>query len=1121
MPNGNFFAGFFPIFEVQIILIYMVRRYWVAVLTLIFIVCTNSFAKEEAKVLSGYEKDVSGDVLSYHSFHPFAGSALLTRCNTGHMSIAWETESIPVNWKTHEVFFRWIGGFSTGTSDADRFFDFSVNGKKVLTFVTHPGCDTSSWTVRGENGITLSYKHVWIDHVSDAFGYFLLTVPFRPEMAGKPLILGVTGHAMNDGDWYMTFRHPMHESVQARMVQALVKKDNAVWQVIRLDVDFPENTGKLEIKGFRGKITRLPLKLGYNSLEVYVPEVKKDTAWVFPVRINNSKPQILSVKLKPVDNREIWIIHHSHNDIGYTDLQPNILALQIRNIREAMQLIKKTASYPEEARFKWNTEIMWAVDAFLQQASLPEKEEFLKAVRDGQMGLQALYTNPLTGLARPEELMRLTDVACRLRDEYHLPLSTAMVSDIPGFSWGIVPALQHSGIRYFTSGPNTGDRIGHSTEAWGDRPFWWVSPDGTGKILFWMAGKGYSMFHQTRTMATNRDFSNRLFGYLDELAERKYPYQMVQIRYTVFSDNGPTDSTLSDFVREWNSRYVTPKLVIGTTEAMFSKFEKLYGSQIPSFAGDFTPYWEDGAVSTAMETGLNRKASDRAVQAEIVSVLTGSSLNKDTLETLWKNIHLFTEHTWGAWNSVSDPDDAGARGQWQIKQHFALEADRLSRKLLTDALSINQNGRNNLAIEVINTLSWPRTDIVRVKNPDPAKYKGIVSIDGKPVPSQMLSTGEIAFLADNVPPLGSKLFRLSATASSVKTYLPQINNGIQNSRFRLLIDTLNGSISSLLDLTTGREYADAGLYGGINGFVYIKGLSPYQASVLSNIRVRIKEAGPLVQTIEVTGKTEGVEEVDMEISLLEGLDYVILNNRINKIARREKEACYFAFPFKVDKPVVRYDIGWGTVRPECDQLAGACRDFFSVQRWVDLSAQDYGITLSTCEAPLVEFGEISDETGHNSGPRGWKTTTPVGSVAYSFVMNNYWHTNYKADQEGWAEFSYALQPHGMFHSAGVNRFGYERNYPMLARMVDESQIPLEPLFILSVPEVNVTGIQTDTNGKLRQIRLFNMSSKPVEFTIKWGKFHPERLYVVDHPGGLPSNATLALPAYGIMTLTCE
>lgn len=1096
-------------------------KYGFFVLSFLFVQWTDSFAKEEEKVLSGYEKDVTGEVISYHSFHPFASSALLTRCNTGKMVITWETETIPANWKAKEVSFRWIGGFSTGTSDADRYFDFTINGRRVLTFVTHPGCDTSAWTIKGEGGITLSYKHVWIDHVSDAFGYFTLTIPFHSELAGNPLVLGVTGRAMNDGDWYMTFRHSLHESVKANMVHALVKKGNSAWQVIRLDVDYPENTGKLEVKGYQGKIMRLPLRLGYNSLEVYVPEIKGDTVLALPIRINNNKPQILSVKLKPVDRREIWIIHHSHNDIGYTDLQPNILALQIRNIREALQLIKKTASYPEEAQYKWNSEIMWAVDGFLQQASEQEKEDFLKAVKEGQMGLQALYTNPLTGLARPEELMRLTDLACNLRDQYHLPISAAMVSDIPGFSWSIVPALQHKGIRYFTSGPNTGDRIGHSTEAWGDRPFWWVSPDGTGKVLFWMAGKGYSMFHQTRTIRTNRDFANRLFAYLDELSRNRYPYQMVQIRYTVYSDNGPVDPTLPDFVREWNEKYITPRLVIGTTEAMFAKFEKEYGANLPAFAGDFTPYWEDGAVSTARETALNRKASDRAAQAEMVSSILGKALDKDTLAVLWKNIHLFTEHTWGAWNSVSEPDDPGARGQWQIKQQFALEADRLSEKVLRETLSGFMNVSESKTIEVINSLSWPRSGIVKIQNPDPSKFKGVVTSDGKPVLSQMLTTGEMAFLAENVPPLGSKWFRLTAEVPVAKVNLPRIDNGIQNSRLRLLIDTLNGSISSLLDPATGREYADKGLYGGINSFVYIKGLSPDKADVPGKISLRIKEAGPLVQTIEITGKVEGAQDFVREISLLEGLDYVVIADRINKIARREKEACYFAFPFRVEHPVVRYDAGWGVVRPDCDQLAGACRDFFSVQRWVDFSAQDYGITLATAEAPLVEFGEIADETGHNSGPKGWKTTTPGGSVAYSFVMNNYWHTNYKADQEGWVDFSYALRPHAIFQSAQAYRFGNEMDYPLLSRFVPNDYKGTDEIFSLNSHDILVTRMQWERNGKVLMLRLFNMSGQPVQVAFRWKHFLPQTISMEGSGIRIPAESTFSVPAYGIITMRCE
>ena len=47
---------------------------------------------------------------------------------------------------------------------------------------------------------------------------------------------------------------------------------------------------------------------------------------------------------------------------------------------------------------------------------------------------------------------------------------------------------------------------------------------------------------------------------------------------------------------------------------------------------------------------------------------------------------------------------------------------------------------------------------------------------------------------------------------------------------------------------------------------------------------------------------------------------------------------------------------WAVVRPEVDQLPGACKNWFTVQRWVDVSNDEYGVTWATLDAPLVEVG---------------------------------------------------------------------------------------------------------------------------------------------------------------------
>ena len=142
----------------------------------------------------------------------------------------------------------------------------------------------------------------------------------------------------------------------------------------------------------------------------------------------------------------LHLLPHSHVDIGYSDPQPEVERKQWKNLRDAVELARKTASYPPEARFKWNVEGLWSVESYLKQASPEEREAFLAAVRNGTIALQANDTNILTGLATPEELRHWTAGSRRLRAAYGLePGRTAMHSDIPGLSWTSVAALAEAG----------------------------------------------------------------------------------------------------------------------------------------------------------------------------------------------------------------------------------------------------------------------------------------------------------------------------------------------------------------------------------------------------------------------------------------------------------------------------------------------------------------------------------------------------------------------------------------------------------------------------------------------------------------------------------------------------
>ncbi len=298
--------------------------------------------------------------------------------------------------------------------------------------------------------------------------------------------------------------------------------------------------------------------------------------------------------------------------------RPRWRQIQNNNIWKALVLIDRTKDYPEDSRFVWNVESLWAVENFLGIASEQDKQRFIAAVKSGSIALSANYANLMTGLCTPEEMHWIVEYADSLRAWYDLPITMAMQTDVPGMSWSMVDAYAAHGIRHLSQGPNYipdmpdgGDRIGSTLREQGDKPYWWKGTTGRDSILVWTAGQGYGGWHGYTAGAIKERGTRKIAAYMNDLAAKGYPYDMLQWRYNIVSDNGPVDSTLSDFVREWNEKYSSPRLIIANAGTMMQEFERKYGKSIPTWSGDFTPYWEDGAYSTAKEEGDVRVLSAR------------------------------------------------------------------------------------------------------------------------------------------------------------------------------------------------------------------------------------------------------------------------------------------------------------------------------------------------------------------------------------------------------------------------------------------------------------------------------------------------------------------------------
>jgi hypothetical protein len=246
----------------------------------------------------------------------------------------------------------------------------------------------------------------------------------------------------------------------------------------------------------------------------------------------------------------------------------------------------------------------------------------------------------------------------------------------------------------------------------------------------------------------------------------------------------------------------------------------------------------------------------------------------------------------------------------------------------------------------------------------------------------------------------------------------------------------------------------------------------------------------------VESAAPGCANFSREIRVVDGLDRVDIINVLDKTAVREKEGVHLGFAFNVPDGVIRMDIPWAVVRPEVDQLPGACKNWFTVGRWVDVSNDRCGVTWATLDAPMVEVGIMSGNLiGSINNPRAWRAKVEPTQTIYSWVMNNHWHTNYKADQSGPTTFRYALQPHKQYDPMAAQRFGIECSQPLLAIPATGEAPNEQSLFQLDTADVLVASVKPSADGKAQIVRLFGAAGKPAKASLRWNDATPKTVYL--------------------------
>ncbi len=1005
---------------------------------------------ENTLIVNGFAQKLSGNDFNYHSSVPAVKECLLIRATNGKSAMEWETGPVPAKIESDYVTFVWLAGL--GSSPGRARFDLQVNDIKKFSFWAD---HSTQWKQDADDGSTLSFQKNMTDQNGDNFGFMFLKIPAELLEKGRSLKIKITGAAMNKTSWYMTFKFRLKPGLSVKSLPAILKENGKEVQLGSAEIIHFGKPAQARIY-FDGKLIKeTEVSFGYNNVRINLPKVEKSKTVTYKLETNGfvSEGEVL---VTPVRKWRVNFVQHTHTDIGYTRPQTEILAEHLRYIDYALDYCDNTDNYPESSKFRWTCEAAWPVNEYLRSRPESQIKRLKERVAEGRIELTGMYFN--FDELPDEQILAASLQPIKRFEENGLPVKVAMQNDVNGIGWCLNDYFSDLGIRYLNMGTH-----GHRALIPFDKPtlFWWESPSGKRMLTFraehYMTGNTVFKIH-----SGNMDiFETELLSYLVNLDKKGYKFDLIAIQHSGFlTDNSPPSTLASEMIKQWNEKYVWPKLKTAIASDFFEQMEEKHSEDLPVIKGAWPDWWTDGFGASAREV-----ATVRTAQADLIANTAGLAMAvsqgakmpekiNDRIEAANRALLFYTEHTVGYHASVSEPFSENTMEQRALKESYAWEAGRRAKMIGEETMGLLQSyfkREKEPSILVFNTLAWKRggvftTYIDNETLPRAARFK-IVDQNGneaKAQPVEKFSDGAYwAISVDDIPAFGFKKYVIKVSHDAINEKTPEINTQktFENRWYKIETDNKRGAISSIFDKELKKELVDKNSKYKLGEFIYellenraqmesLK-LDNYTRKPLDSVWYNGYAEGQIWNSIRFKGNTKAASPAtaySFEIRLFNTSKRIDLIYSIDKKLVTQPEGIYIAFPFALENGKLFFDVQGGEIEAGVDQIRGSANDWNTVQDYARLKSSSTQILLSSKEAPLMQFGEI------NTG-RYKAGATPATTHIFGWPMNNYWTTNFNAEQHGGFTWSYSISSVGNSLQETATQFGWGNRIPLLSRVL--------------------------------------------------------------------------------------
>jgi hypothetical protein len=1060
----------------------------------------QSFLTKDDYLINGYSKKISGLDYDYQSCIPGLRESMLVRALNGKDFMEWETDPVSSHITKKYATFIWVAAL--GSSPGKAGMILSLNDNQIYPFYTD---GLKHWEVKNTDGSSLSFNSIMVDQNGDNHGYMILRIPVKQLTAGKPLRLKVTGGHENITSWYMTFKKEVKTGVTMNAFPAIMKKGSSHLQLVELGVFYFGNEGDAKIFADGRILENTTLKFGYNSINLGLPPVTEATPIELKI-VSGEETMRKSVVLEPVRKWEIKLIQHTHTDIGYTRSQTDILAEHLRYIDYALDYCDATDNYPENAKFRWTCEASWPVDEYLKCRPASQIERLIKRIREGRIEVTGMYFN--FDELPDEKILAASLVALGRIKEHGIPVSLAMQDDVNGIGWCLNDYFNQVGVKYLNMGTH-----GHRALICFDKPtmFWWESP--SGKRLLTFRAEHYMTGNTVLEMQSGDidRFKRNLMNYLISLDAKHYPFNEMAIQHSGYlTDNSPPSTISSELVKQWNDMFEWPKLSTSIAETFFTDMERDHGSEFPVIRGAWPDWWTDGFGASARETGITRLASSSLIANEAglsMASIAGIKLPDEIKQSisLTDNALLFyTEHTMGYSESVREPLSQPTMEQRALKESYAWEANRRTASIGEEAMGLLQSKftrEPKPSLIVFNTLNWKRSGLVTVyidhQIVPRGKIAGIFDHEGNRLPVQAIqSRSDVTqwgiWLSD-VPAFGYKKYIIKAIDDQVIQSEKVPDNELENRWYKIVTDPLKGSITSWYDKDLASEFIDQDNKYKMGEFILeqlgnrsqmeSRRLDDFKRSPLDTVWFDSMTKGEIWNCIRFYGESSTSVKPSgfmFEIRLFNTEKRLDLACSIIKMSIVSPESFYIAFPFKIKDGKHYTEVQGGVIEAGKDQIKGSSNDWYTVQDFTSVRNDVSQIVIGCPEMPLMQLGAI------NTG-RYTAGAVPQSTNLFSWPMNNYWVTNFNADQRGGHSWTYYLTTSKDVSNEFSTKFGWGCRIPYLTRILPGSGTGdnnWEGSFITGWPSnILLVSAEPETDGKSCVIHLRELNGKSISIDL--------------------------------------